>query len=47
MYSNYNSNIKCICLIIKYIDFKPICYTINLYIVLFCMIFNDFDSIFL
>ena len=39
-YFNHNSNIK-------YVNFKSICYAINLYDVSSSMIFNDFDSMFL
>ena len=46
MYFYYNSNIKCVCSIIKYICFESIHYAINLDVVSFYIIFNDFDSIF-
>ena len=34
-------------IIIKYIGFKPIYYAINLYIVLYFINFNEFNSLFL
>ena len=46
MYSYHDSNIKCVGSIIKYIYFESIHYAINLDIILSCIIFNDFDSIF-
>ena len=44
-----NSNIKCVDLIIKYIDFESCYYIINLDIIssFIDIIFNDFDYIFL
>ena len=46
MYYNHNSNIKCVDSIIKYISFKLIHYAINLDVVLFFMIFTDFNYMF-
>ena len=47
MYSNHNNNIKYVDSNIKYICFKLIHYAINMDIVLFFMIFNDFDYMFI
>ena len=47
MYSSDNRTIKCVGLTIKCIGFELIHYTINLDVVSYFMIFNDFDSIFL
>ena len=47
MYSSNNSNVKYIDSVIKYIGFKSIHDTINIYANSLSMIFNDFDSIFL
>ena len=47
MYYSHNSNIKYISSIINCLGFKPIHYAINLDVVSFFMIFNDFDFIFL
>ena len=47
MYYSHNSNIKCINSIIKYIGFESIYYAINLNVVSFFMIFDDFNYIFL
>ena len=46
-YSSHKSNIKCVGLIIKCIDFESIHYTINLDVVLLFMVFSDFDLMFL
>ena len=46
MYSNNNSNIKCVGLPIKCIGFEPIHYAINLNVVLSYMVFSDFDNMF-
>ena len=46
IYFSYNSNIKCIDLTIKCINFKSIHYTINLGVVSSSMIFSDFDFMF-
>ena len=45
-YYSHNSNIKYTCSTIKYIEFNPIHYIINLNIVSSFMIFSDFDYIF-
>ena len=42
LYYSHNSNIKCICLTIKYIVFELIFYVINLYVVSSSIIFSDF-----
>ena len=47
MYSSYNSNIKCVGLTIKYIDFELIHCVINLDVVSLFMVFSDFDYMFL
>ena len=47
IYSNHNSNIKYVDLIIKYINFKSFHYVINLYVILSFMVFKGFNSIFL
>ena len=47
MYYSYYSNIKCIDLTIKCIDFKSFHYVINLNVVSSFVVFNNFDSIFL
>ena len=46
-YFSHNSNIKCISLIIKCIDFESIHCTINLNVVSSFMVFSEFDFIFL
>ena len=46
-YSSHNSNIKCVNSTIKYTNFEPIHYAINLNVVSSFMIFNDFDYMFL
>ena len=46
-YSSHNSNIKCVCLTIKYISFRPIQYAINSDVVSSSIVFSDFDSTFL
>ena len=43
----YYSDIKCVDSIIKYIDFEPFHYAINLDVVSSFVVFNDFDSMFL
>ena len=43
MYYSYNSNIKYLDLTIKYIDFESFYYVINLNVVLFFVVFSDFD----
>ena len=47
MYSNHSNNIKCVDSTIKYVGFKSIHYTINLDIISFSIVFNDFNFIFL
>ena len=47
MYYSHNSNIKCIDLIIKYIDFESYHYAINLDVVSSFVVFSDFDYMFL
>ena len=46
-YFSHNTNIKYVRSTIKCISFDPIYYVINLNVVLFFMIFSDFDSMFL
>ena len=46
MHYSYNSNIKCVGLIIKCIDFESIHYAINFNVLSF-KVFGDFDYIFL
>ena len=47
MYFSYNSNIKCIDSIIKYIDFEPFHYTINLDVVSSFVVFSNLDYMFI
>ena len=47
MYFSYNSNIKYVNSIINCICFESIHYTINLDVILFFIIFSDFDYMFL
>ena len=47
MYSKHNSNIKCVDLIIKCINFESFYYAINLNIISFSMVFSNFDYMFL
>ena len=47
MYSNHNSNIKCVGLIIKCIGFKSIHYAINLNVVSSSIISSNFNSMLL
>ena len=47
MYSNHNSNIKCVDSTIKCIGFESFHYAINLDVVSSFMVFRDFDSMFL
>ena len=46
MYSSCNSNIKCVGLIIKCMNFESIHYTINLDAISSFMDFSDFDYMF-
>ena len=46
-YSSHNSNIKCVDSTIKCISFESFHYAINLNVVLFFMVFNDFDYMFI
>ena len=46
IYYSHNNNIKCVSLTIKCMDFELIHYNINMNIVSFFYIFNDFDCIF-
>ena len=47
MYSNHNSNIKCVDSTIKCIDVESFYCVINLDVISSFMIFSDFDSMFL
>ena len=47
MYSNHNSNIKCIDSTIKCIGFESFHYAINLDVVSSFIVFRNFDSMFL
>ena len=47
MYSNHNSNIKCVDLIIKCISFESFSYVINLDVVSYFVVFSNFDFMFL
>ena len=44
-YYSHNSNIKCVDLTIKYIDFESFHYAINLDVILSYMVFNGYVSI--
>ena len=47
MYYSHNNNIKYVDSTIKCIDFESFHYAINLDVVSFFMVFNDFDYMFL